>query len=54
MNNCTQHSAISAMIWRFFISETKKENIMPLVFTNPIFGIGFIIGYALYKELNKE
>ncbi|SGZ00796.1 Protein of unknown function (DUF3149) [Moritella viscosa] len=37
-----------------FVSETKRDNIMPVIFTDPIFGIGFIIGYAIYKELNKD
>jgi len=27
---------------------------MPAIFANPLFGIGFIIGYAIYKEMNKE
>jgi hypothetical protein len=27
---------------------------MPVLFANPLCGIGFIVDYAIYKEMNKE
>lgn len=34
---------------------TKQAGaLMPLILTNPIFGISFIVGYTIYKEMGKE